>query len=114
MTINKVSEACWAKPRGHRNVADELAHHISLVVGRHYEVILCRERPWASITFIGSRCRFAISPRPPNQKPLSAICAAKLHSHDYKLSCHFVADLTIEWPKTMHPFAVGEFLVIKD
>ncbi|QTD55239.1 hypothetical protein [Parasphingorhabdus cellanae] len=86
----------WVKKP--KNVTDQLAEQMQALVGLDYQVRLLRERPWASITFSGVRCRFAIAPLWRGSPAISQSCCARLLGHSYDLHGHFVADLVSERP----------------
>lgn len=102
----------WAKKQP--NVMTQLAEQLQTLVGLDYQVRIVRERPWASITFSGVRCRFFITPLWKAGPALSQTCAVQLLSHHYDLQSYFVADLTIERPDNTDRRIVIEILAIND
>ncbi len=103
----------WA--RKPKDVTDQLTDQIQTLVGLDYQVRILRERPWASITFSGVRCRFAIVPLWRGGLAISQSCSAHLLRYPYDLHGHFVADLVIEQPNDdRYQTVIMEILVIDD
>ncbi|MEP2101283.1 MAG: hypothetical protein ABJP02_01515 [Parasphingorhabdus sp.] len=86
----------WAKKP--KDVTDQLTEQMQMLVGLDYQVRMLRERPWASITFSGLRCQFAIVPLWRGGRAISQSCGARLLHYPYDLHGYFVADLVIERP----------------
>lgn len=59
-------------------------------------VRILRERPWASITFSGTRHHIGVSGLMPGDGALSADFATILAAHEFDLPGHFVADMLID------------------
>ncbi|WP_229955715.1 hypothetical protein [Parasphingorhabdus litoris] len=98
-----------------KDVTDQLTEQIQELVGLDYQVRLLRERPWASITFSGVRCQFAIMPLWKGGPAISQYCGTRLLGYPYDLHGHFVADLVIERPDNDRDQTVTiEILVIND
>jgi hypothetical protein len=113
MSLEPDLPARWMKKP--KDVTTQLIEQIQPLVGLDYRVCLSRERPWASITFSGVRCRFTIAPLWKGGPAVSPSCSARLLRHAYDLHGHFVADLVIERADDKaDQTVVFEILVITD
>lgn len=85
-----------ASPRPARDrLAEQLIAGLRELMQPACRIRLLRERPWASITFSGTRYCFEISPPSCSQQPVFAEAGTALTDHDFDLDGHFVADLLI-------------------
>ncbi|MEO9599577.1 hypothetical protein [Parasphingorhabdus sp.] len=72
-----------------------LTKQIKALGGDQAQVCLKRKRPWASITFSGTRHSFAvISTTAPDSKVIEELARA-LPDHEFAIPDHFVADILI-------------------
>lgn len=80
---------------GLRDPGSLLTRQLAALAGDHARVTLKRERPWASITFAGTRHSFAIDwegmPEPDEIQKL----ANALPDHEFAIPDHFVADILV-------------------
>lgn len=80
-------------------VRDRLAEQLHLglrdLVHRECHIRLVRERPWASITFSGTRYSFEISRPSRPHAPVFTKPETALADHEFHLDGHFVADMLV-------------------
>lgn len=85
-----------ARPKaGRRDPGSILRRQMEALAGGHARVTLKRERPWASITFSGTRLRFAIEWEGPVDPDEIQILAGALPDHEFSIPGHFVADMVV-------------------
>ncbi|WP_074203317.1 hypothetical protein [Parasphingorhabdus marina] len=82
-----------------RPARDRLVDHLLAGLRRHAHpdcrIRLVRERPWASITFSGTRYSFELSLAGRPNKDIFGKNEQALADHDFDLDGHFVADLLV-------------------
>jgi hypothetical protein len=72
-----------------------LTRQIEALADGHARVILKRERPWASITFAGTRHSFAIDWEGAVDPDEIQKLAEALPDHEFSIPGHFVADMLV-------------------
>ena len=72
-----------------------LVRQIEALAGNRASVTLERERPWASITFSGTRHSFAIRWTDPADLAALQNLATTLPVHEFAIPGHFIADLLV-------------------
>tara|TARA_R110001606_G_scaffold43360_3_gene114910 strand:- start:8521 stop:8814 length:294 start_codon:yes stop_codon:yes gene_type:complete len=72
-----------------------IVSQIKALTGHHASVTLTRERPWASITFAGTRHSFAVdcSGDPETERMQNLVKA--LPDHEFAIPGYFVADILV-------------------
>ncbi len=92
-----------------------LVDQIQSRIGSDYRVKIIRERPWASITFSGTRHNISITGSVSDDTCFLPSFAAELQEHNFDLPGHFVADLVANIPCMPPPDHLAlEILTIKD
>lgn len=103
------------KMKNHRkDVGLLLVEKIRAIVGPGYSVTMVRERPWASITFSGTRHGIVISRLAQGEMDLLLSCAEKLAGYDFDLPSHFVADVLVDDLTAQGDAIALEILTISD
>lgn len=72
-----------------------IASQIETMTGDHARVTLTREKPWASITFAGTRHSFAVHWDGPSSPNAMKNLAEMLPDHEFLIPGHFVADILV-------------------
>ncbi|ATW03574.1 hypothetical protein [Sphingorhabdus sp. YGSMI21] len=72
-----------------------LTRQMAALAGDHARVTLKRERPWASITFSGTRHYFAVEGDGAVEPAEMQRLAATLPDHEFLIPGHFVADILV-------------------
>ncbi len=86
-----------------KDTGHQIAAQIEALVGGRATVQHVRERPWASVTFAGTRYTIRIDARADDKIDTVDDCLAKLiqalPDHQFELRGHFVADLLVGQPE---------------
>ena len=93
-----------------RDIGDLLSAQLMALLSHTASINLKGEKPWASITFSGTRYRFEVKlsgPHPEEQ-------LQSLPEHEFELPGHFVADVLIHERRHDAAFTVVEILTIAD
>lgn len=98
----------------HKHVGALLIEQIAEIIGPDYSVALKRERPWASITFAGTRHSITLSRSAQDETSLLLYFAKKLTRHEFDLPGFFVADVVIDDPGAQDDSVALEILTIDD
>ncbi|QJB69423.1 hypothetical protein [Parasphingorhabdus halotolerans] len=77
------------------DVGSQLTMQLQQYFGRYGEITLKREKPWASITFSGTRHYFELITEPGVEEKTVNALLAPLVSHEFDISGHFVADILV-------------------
>ena len=80
---------------GRRDPGSLLASQIEVLAGDGASVTLKRERPWASITFAGTRHRLAVNWDSETDPAAVKNLAEALPYHEFSIAGHFVADILV-------------------
>jgi len=99
-----------------RDAGTMLVEQIQEYLGPEHSVTLGKEKPWASITFSGTRYRFEIAGIDQNSRSTQDRLE-KLSEHEFTLPGQFVADLLINANSCREdktPDVVIEILAITD
>ncbi len=91
-----------------------LVDQVQLLIGPEYQVVLTRERRWASITFSGTRHSLVVEATRPVCTDMSAALENRLAAHEFDLSGRFVADLLVQRGKASDGSFTLEILTIID
>lgn len=78
-----------------RDPGSLLASQIEALTGGRAEVTLKRERPWASITFAGTRHRLAVDWTGATDLAVIENLARTLPDHEFSIPGYFVADILV-------------------
>tara|TARA_R110000772_G_scaffold40132_21_gene94042 strand:+ start:4713 stop:5048 length:336 start_codon:yes stop_codon:yes gene_type:complete len=78
-----------------KDVGALLIDQIGVMMGPDYAVTMARERPWASITFSGTRHSIVVGGLRQDDIGVSPLFAEKLAEQEFILPGHFVADLLV-------------------
>ena len=78
------------------DVGSLLLEQISALVGPAHDVKMIRQRPWASITFSGTRHYVTIRQAEQESATLPPSFAEQLSEHEFDLPGHFVADMLFD------------------
>ena len=82
-----------------RKLINQLIAQLHDLIGLNCEILLNRERPWASITFSGTRHLFAIACAGRIAGDIRETLETGLCDHEFDLPGHFVADALVK-PRT--------------
>ncbi|MEH6756906.1 MAG: hypothetical protein V7676_05290 [Parasphingorhabdus sp.] len=89
-------QASVATPkRRRRDTGVLLLEQIQRIVGLDFTVSMVRERPWASVTFSGTRHKVQIKRLAQTRSPAMTSWSRKIADHEFTLPGHFVADLLV-------------------
>ena len=77
------------------DVGSQLTMQLQQYFGRYGEIALKREKPWASITFSGTRHYFELITNPGVEEKAVNALLAPLISHEFDISGQFVADILV-------------------
>lgn len=95
-------------------MTDMLIAMLQLEIGLDVPIALKKERPWASITFSGTRYRFAIGlPKGRSQEKFEQRIS-ELADHEFDLPGHFVADFLVHEKHVGDANITIEILTIAD
>lgn len=97
-----------------KDVGSQLIEQIRALAGPNYDVKMVRERPWASITFSGTRHRVAISRSMAGDTGLPPSFTGQIADHEFDLPGHFVADVLIDDREMHGEDIIAEILTIID
>ena len=79
-----------------KDVGALLVEQLETLCGPGCLAKLCRERPWASITFSGARHSVELEWHDDRQAAQVKQLESLLHNHEFDLPGHFVADLLVK------------------
>lgn len=91
-----------------------LVDQIQSRIGSDYRVKIIRERPWASITFSGTRHNISITGSVSDDTDFLSSFATELQDHNFDLPGHFVADVVANISCMPPDHLALEILTIKD
>ncbi len=91
-----------------------LVDQIQSRIGSDYKVKIIRERPWASITFSGTRHNISITGSVSDYTDFLSSFATELQDHNFDLPAHFVADVVANISCMPPDHLALEILTIKD
>jgi hypothetical protein len=97
-----------------QDVGEILILQIQGLTGPDIKIARKRERPWASITFSGTRHYIEISPASGRIEHAADQFIKKLPSHEFELPGHFVADLLVRDHAPQDSAIIVEVLTIHD
>ena len=78
-----------------RDPGSSIAEQIQALAGGRVRVILERERPWASITFTGTRHSFVIERTDATAPDDMDNLARALPEHEFAMRAYFLADILV-------------------
>ena len=84
------------KKKSVNDIGPILVEQIQNLLGPGHQVVLKRERPWASITFSGTRHTIVIDASVGPDHGVAVSIGDRLARHEFDLPGQFVADLLIE------------------
>lgn len=96
------------------DVGSNLVEQIKILIGQHQQVVMTRERPWASITFSGTRHTIEIIPTTGSRDAFAASLGDWLANHEFELPGHFVADVLVHAAEQKARSFTLEILTIDD
>lgn len=83
------------KKKSVKDMGPLLVEQIQSLLGPGHQVVLKRERPWASITFSGTRHTIVIDASVGPDHGVAVSIGDRLARHEFDLPSHFVADLLV-------------------
>ncbi len=78
-----------------RDPGSSIADQIRVLAGGRVRVILARERPWASITFTGTRHSFVVERTDATTPDDMENLARALPEHEFAMRAYFLADILV-------------------
>ena len=78
-----------------KDPGSQLAEQIEILAGERSSVTLLRERPWASVTFSGTRHSLAVDWADPANPGCADELAKILSDHEFTIPGYFVADVVV-------------------
>jgi len=97
-----------------RDIGSMLTEQLQEYLGSEHLVSLSREKPWASITFSGTRFLFEIASLNPAASQASNQRLEQLPDHEFRLPGQFVADVLIQPNSRQTGLLTIEILAIAD
>ncbi len=94
--------------------ASRIVEQLQKLFGTDYVVTMVRERPWASITFSGTRHILAVKPTVRGEMTVIGSACDQLPDHEINLPGHFVADILVHRESTSDNHLTIELLTIND
>ena len=91
-----------------------LIEQLQNFLGSGSTVTLKSEKPWASITFSGTRYRFQYRDIQRRECASPSFDIARLQDHNFDLPGHFVADILVHNERAIETFCAIDILVIAD
>lgn len=81
--------------RRKRDIGSLLKEQLQKYVGLECQILLAQEKPWASITFSGTRYRFTVTGVDLHANRLFQSRMTKLMDHEFELPGYFAADILV-------------------
>ncbi|WP_108811176.1 hypothetical protein [Sphingorhabdus sp. Alg231-15] len=102
------------KDRSHRDPGSRIVEQLQKLFGADYEVTMVRERPWASITFSGTRHILVVKLAVLGEMPGIGSACNQLPDYEFNLPGQFVADILVHSESTSDQQITIELLTIND